>query len=99
MGHVVSTFSSQKSFSDLQTSPRPKSVSSVSKLDLSLPPEGDTCLASLIPNCPEVDELTVKCDSKGEGNVCTWVKSLIVNYKGLQIRTKVPGANPLQLDV
>ena len=66
VGHVVSTLSSQESFNDLQTSLHPKSVSSVRKLDLSLPPEGDTCLARLIPNCPQVDELTVRCDSKGE---------------------------------
>ena len=67
VGHVVSTFSSQRSFSDLQSSRRPKSVSSVRKLYLTFPPEGDTCLAKLIPNCPQVEELTVKCDNdKGE---------------------------------
>ena len=63
---VVSALSSQRSFNDLQTSHCPKSVSSVRKLDLTLPPEGYTCLASCVPNCPQVDELTVKCDSKGE---------------------------------
>ena len=63
VGHVVSTFSLQKSFNDLQTSPHPKSVSNVSKLCLSLP-EGDAWLA--IPNCPRLEELDVLCN-KGEG--------------------------------
>ena len=62
----MSTLSSQESFNDLQTSHHPKSVSSVRKLDLTLPPEGDTCLARLIPNCPQVEELTVNCNSNGE---------------------------------
>ena len=66
VGHVVSTFSSQKSFNDLQTSPCPRSVSSVNKLDLRLPPEGDACLARWIPNCPQLEELRVMCNSKGE---------------------------------
>ena len=66
VGHVVSTFSSQESFNDLQTSPCPRSVSSVSKLDLTLPPEGDTCLARWIPNCPQLQKLSVVCDSEGE---------------------------------
>ena len=69
VGHVVSTFSSQMSFNDLQTSPRPRSVSNVSKLDLSLPPEGGVCLARCIPNCPQLEELEVRCDSEGEGNL------------------------------
>ena len=68
VGHVVSTFSSQES-TDLQTSPRPRSVSNVSKLDLSLSPERDTWLARSIPNCPQLEELKVKSDSKGEGNL------------------------------
>ena len=67
VGHVVSPFSSQKSFNDLQTSPCPRSVSNVNKLDLTLP-EGDACLARCIPNCPQLEELEVNChDSKGEG--------------------------------
>ena len=66
VGHVVSTLSSQKFFNDLQTSHHPKSVSSGSKLYLALPPKGDICLAGLIPNCPQVEELTVNCDSKGD---------------------------------
>ena len=69
VGHVVSTFSSQKSFNDLQTSPRPRSVSNVSKLNLTLPPEGDAWLARCIPNCPQLEELEVNCDSEGEGNL------------------------------
>ena len=69
VGHVVSTFSSQTSFNDLQTSPRSRSVSNVSKLDLSLPPEGDAWLARCIPNCPQLEELKVRCDSEGEGNL------------------------------
>ena len=67
VGHVVSTFSSQESFNDLQTSPRPRSVYNVSKLDLTLPPEGDAWLARSIPSCPQLEELEVKCNSKGEG--------------------------------
>ena len=69
VGQFVSTFSSQKSFSDLQTSPRPMSLSNVSKLDLSLPPEGDAWLARCIPNCPQLEELKVHCNSEGEGNL------------------------------
>ena len=41
-------------------------MSGVRYLDLTFPPEGDTSLARLIHNCPLVEELTVKCDSKGE---------------------------------
>ena len=59
-------FSSQICFSDLWTSPRSKSVSSVTTLDLTLPPEGGTCFARWIRNCPRVEELTVKCNSKGK---------------------------------
>ena len=66
VGHVVSAFSSQRSFNDLQTSHCPKSASSLSKLELILPPKGDACLARWILNCPQVEELRVKCDSKGE---------------------------------
>ena len=66
VGHVVSTFSSQKSFNDLQTSPRPRPVSNVSQLDLTVPPEGDTWLARCIPNCPQLEELDVNCDREGE---------------------------------
>ena len=78
VGHVLSTFSSQRFCNDLQSSPRPKSVSNVSKLDLTLP-EGDASLARCIPNCPQLEELKVKCDSKGEGNlyICTQITSLI----------------------
>ena len=67
VGHGVSTFSSQTSFNDLQTSPRPRSVSNVSKLYLTLPPEGGTWLARCIPNCPQLEKLGVNCNSKGEG--------------------------------
>ena len=67
VGHVVSTFSSQESFNDLQTSPRPRSVSNVSKLYLTLLPEGDAWLARCIPNCPQLEELDVNCYSRGEG--------------------------------
>ena len=66
VGHGVSTFSSQESFNDLQTSPRPRPVSNVSQLDLTLPPEGDTWLARCIPNCPQLEELDVNCDHEGE---------------------------------
>ena len=74
VGHVVSTFSSQKSFNDLQTSPRPRSVCNVSKLDLSLPPKGDTWLSRSIPNSPQLEELKVNChDCKGEGELIVYV--------------------------
>ena len=66
-GHGVPTFSSQKSFNDLQTSPRPRSVYNVSWLFLTLPPEGDAFLARCITNCPQLEELKVTCDSKGGG--------------------------------
>ena len=72
VGHVVSTFSSQESFNDLQTSPRPRSVSNVSKLDLSLPPEVDTWLARCILNCPQLEELEVNCDSEREGKLTVY---------------------------
>ena len=87
VGHVVSTFSSQKSFNDLQTSPRPRSVSNVSKLDLSLPPEGDTWLARCIPSCPQLEELEVNCDSESEGKLTVYAHtshlSYVVNSKRL----------------
>ena len=66
VGHVVYTFSSQESFSDLKTSPHPQSVSGVRELDVTFPTEGDSSLVRLIHKCPQVEELTVKCDSKGE---------------------------------
>ena len=69
VGHGVSTFSSQRSFNDLQTIPHPRSVSNVSKLDLTLPPEGDTWLARSIPSCSQLEELEVNCDSEGEGKL------------------------------
>ena len=69
VGHFVSTFSAQESFNDLQTSPRPRSVYNVSKLDLTLPPEGDTWLARCIPNCPRLEDLEIKCDSESEGEL------------------------------
>ena len=78
--HVVCTFSSQESFNDLQTSPRPRSVSNVSKLDLTLPPEGDTCLARCIPNCPQVEKLTVNCGSKSEGELTVYVHTSHLSY-------------------
>ena len=65
----MSTFCSQMSFSDLQTSLHPKSVSSVNKLYLILPSEGDAFLARWIPLCPQVEELGVKCSSKGEEEI------------------------------
>ena len=74
VGHVVSPFSSQKSFNDLQTSTHPRSVYNVSKLDLTLPPKGDTWLARCIPNCPQLEDLKVCCDSKGEGKFTVKVK-------------------------
>ena len=88
VGHVfVSTFSSQESFNDLQTSPRPRSVSNVSKLDLSLPPEGDTWLARCIPNCPQLDELKVNCDSEGEGELTVYAHtSLICSWLVVVVR-------------
>ena len=67
VGHAVSTFTSQESFNNPHSSPRPRSVSNVSKLHLVLPPEEDICLARCIPNCPQLEELIVYCDSKGEG--------------------------------
>ena len=72
VGQVVSTFSSQTSFNDLQTSPRPRSVSNVSQLALTLPPEGDAWLARCIPNCPQLEELEVDCDSEGEGKLTVY---------------------------
>ena len=84
VGHVVSTFSSQESFNDLQTSPRPRSVSNVSKLDLTLPPEGDAWLARCIPNCPQLEELEVNCDrrygSKGEGKLTVYGHTSHLSY-------------------
>ena len=75
VGHGVSTFSSQGSFNDLQTSPRPRSVSNVSKLYLTLPPEGDACLARCILNCPQLEELKVNCNSEGEGKLAVYSMS------------------------
>lgn len=66
VGHLCLPSLLQESFNDLQTSPCPRSVSGVIKLHLTLPPEGDTYLAKWIPNCPQVEELIVKCNSKGE---------------------------------
>ena len=80
VGHVVSTFSSQKSFNDLQTSPRPRSVSNVSKLYLTLPPEGDDCLARCIPNCPQLEELEVNNDSDSEGKLTVYVHTSHLSY-------------------
>ena len=80
VGHVVSTFSSQKSFNDLQTSPRPRPVYNVSKLYLTLPPEGDACLARCIPNCPQLEELKVNCGSKGEGKLTVYVHTSHLSY-------------------
>ena len=83
VGHVVSTCSSQESFNDLQTSPCPRLVSSVSKLDLTLPPEGDTCLARWIPNCPQLEELRVNCGGKGEEeliHMCTCTDHICIPY-------------------
>ena len=62
----VLTFSSQKSFTDLLTSPHPPSVSGVRKLVLTFPHDGDTSLARLIHKCPHVEELVVKCNNKGK---------------------------------
>ena len=88
VGHVVSTSSSQESFNDLQTSHHPKSVSSVSKLELTLPPEGDTCFARWIPICLQVEELTVKCDNEGEEEHMhtDQVFRSYCNSRGLQIQ-------------
>ena len=80
VGHVVSTFSSQTSFNALQTSPRPRSVSNVSKLDLTLPPEGDAWFARCILNCPQLEELTVNCDSKGEGKLTVYAHTSHLSY-------------------
>ena len=80
-GHVfVSTFSSQTFFNDLQTSPRPRSVSNVSKLDLTLPPEGAAWLARSIPSCPQLEELDVNCDSEGEGELTVYVHTSHLSY-------------------
>ena len=62
----VRTFSSQRSFNDLQTSPHPPSVSGVRKLRLTFRPDGDTRLTRLIHKCPCVEELVVKCNNKGK---------------------------------
>ena len=62
----VRTFSSQKSFNDLQTSPHPPSVSGVRKMNLAFLDDGDTSLARLIHKCPHVEELLVRCDNKGK---------------------------------
>ena len=80
VGHVVSPFSSQKSFNDLQTSPRPKSVYNVSKLYLFLPPEGDAWLSRCIPNCPQLEELEVDCNSEGEGELTVYVHTSHLSY-------------------
>ena len=85
VGHVVSTFSSQSSFNDFQTSPCPRSVSSVSKLDLDLPPEGDAYLARWIPNCPQLEELRVNCGGKGEEELhimFTCTDHILIPYSG-----------------
>ena len=86
--HIVSTFSSQESFNDIQMSPCPRSVSSVSTLGLTLPPEGDACLARWIPNCPQLEELRVECDSKGEEE-CTQITFLIFNSRGAHTYTYI----------
>ena len=62
----VHTFSSQKSFNDLQNSPNPPSVSGVRKLNLTFSDDGDTSLARLIHKCPHVEELEVQCNNKGK---------------------------------
>ena len=80
VGHVVSTFSSQTSFNDLQTSPHPRSVSNVSKLRLTLPPEGDALLARSIPNYTQLEELDVNCDSKGEGKLTVYAHTSHLSY-------------------
>ena len=80
VGHGVSTFSSQESFNDLQTSPRPRSVSNVSKLYLTLPPEADTWLARSIPSCPQLEELEVKCNSEGEGKLTVYAHTSHLSY-------------------
>ena len=80
VGHVMSTFSSQESFNDLQTSPRPRSVSNVSKLDLTLPPEEDAWLARCIPSCPQLEELDVNCDGKGEGKPTVYAHTSHLSY-------------------
>ena len=86
MGHVASTFSSQESFNDLQTSPRPRSVSNVSKLDLTLPPKGNAWLARSIPNCPQLEELKVDCNSEGEGKLTVYVHTSHLSYIVYSIR-------------
>ena len=90
VGHVVSPFSSQKSFNDLQTNPRPRSASNVSKLYLTLPPEGDAWLARCIPNCPQLEELKVNCNnillhlsnsgSNGEGKLTVYAHTSHLSY-------------------
>ena len=80
VGHGVSTFSSQTSFNDLQTRPRPRSVYNVSQLDLTLPPEGDTWLARSIPSCPQLEELKVNCNSEGEGNLTVYAHTSHLSY-------------------
>ena len=83
VGQVVSTFSSQKSFNDLQTSPHPRSVSNVSKLRLTLLPEGDACLARCIPNCPQLEELDVNLSnsgSKGEEKLTVYAHTSHLSY-------------------
>ena len=61
---------SQHSFSDCQTSLRPRSVSSVTWLDLTFPAEGSACLGRMMNSCSQIEELTVKCNSKGEQLQC-----------------------------
>ena len=93
VGHVVSPFSSQKSFNDLQTSPHPRSVYNVSKLRLTLLPEGDTWLARCIRNCPQLEELDVNCNnilssllhlsnsgSEGEGKLTVYAHTSHLSY-------------------
>ena len=80
VGHVVSPFSSQKSFNDFQTSTHPRSVSNVSKLDLTLPPKGDAWFARCILNCPQLEELDVNCDSEGEGKLTVYVHTSHLSY-------------------
>ena len=83
--HVMSGISSQKSFSNLQTTPHPKSVSNVRQLYLTLPPEGDTCLTQLICNCPLVEKLTLECNSKSEEEFLHACRDQVVGCSNFEV--------------
>ena len=67
---VLCTSSTQRSFSDCQTSRSPKPVGSVSQLDLHFPAEGSACLGRMMNSCYQIEDLRAVCKSKGEHLQC-----------------------------